>query len=117
MEAKLHSFFDIFDTGVEDAQGNIQVNKIVIPVIQRDYAQGRTSPEIARVRKRFLDSLYRAVTEEPVTLDFIYGDIDREQFWSLAKFKYPTHQISFHTISALDTLTFMGSEEVYGNKK
>lgn len=76
MEAKLHSFFDIFDTGVEDAQGNIQVNKIVIPVIQRDYAQGRTSPEIARVRKRFLDSLYRAVTEEPVTLDFVYGDID-----------------------------------------
>ena len=76
MEAKLHSFFDIFDTGVEDAQGNIQVNKIVIPVIQRDYAQGRTSPEIARVRKRFLDSLYSAVTEEPVTLDFVYGDID-----------------------------------------
>ena len=26
---------------------------------------------------RFLDSLYRAVTEAPVTLDFIYGDIDQ----------------------------------------
>ena len=76
MEAVIHSFFDIFTKGVEDEQGTIQVNKIVIPIIQRDYAQGRTAPEIARVRKRFLDSLYKAVTEKPVTLDFIYGDID-----------------------------------------
>lgn len=34
-----------------------------------------------------------------------------------AKFKCPTHQISFHTVSALDTLKFIGSEVVYGNKK
>ena len=32
------------------------------------------------------------------------GKISRAAFWELAKFKYPTHQISFHTISALDTL-------------
>jgi hypothetical protein len=31
---------------------------------------------------------------------FIDGKITRDAFWSLAKFKYPTHQISFHTISA-----------------
>ena len=49
--------------------------------------------------------------------NFIDGKISREAFWELAKFKYPTHQISFHTISALDTLKFLGSEEVYGNKK
>ena len=49
--------------------------------------------------------------------DYMDGSITREQFWVLAKFKYPTHQISFHTISALDTLTFVGSEAVYGNKK
>ncbi|NSG81336.1 DUF3990 domain-containing protein, partial [Blautia schinkii] len=30
---------------------------------------------------------------------------------------YPTHQISFHTISALDTLKFAGSEVIYGEKK
>ena len=41
----------------------------------------------------------------------------RAAFWELVKFKYPTHQISFHTISALDTLTFVGSEVVYGDKK
>lgn len=32
--------------------------------------------ETDRVRMRFLDSLYQAVTESPITLDFIYGDID-----------------------------------------
>lgn len=34
-----------------------------------------------------------------------------------ARFKCPTHQISFHTISALDTLKFAGSEVIYGEKK
>ena len=38
--------------------------------------------------------------------DFIDERIDREQFWVMVKFKYPTHQISFHTARALDTLTF-----------
>ena len=49
--------------------------------------------------------------------NFIDGKISREAFWELVKFKYPTHQISFHSISALDTLKFIGSEAVYGNKK
>ena len=49
--------------------------------------------------------------------NYMDGKISRAAFWELAKFRYPTHQISFHTISALDTLTFIGSEVVYGNKK
>ena len=48
--------------------------------------------------------------------NFIDGKISRAAFWELVKFKYPTHQISFHTISALDTLKFIGSETVYGKK-
>lgn len=62
------------------------------------------------------------IVEEPMADDTIYnyiqnyidGKISRAAFWELAKFKYPTHQISFHTVSALDTLTFVGSEVVYG---
>lgn len=46
---------------------------------------------------------------------FVDGRISREAFWALAKFNRPTHQISFHTVSALDTLTFEGSERVYGS--
>ena len=38
--------------------------------------------------------------------DFIDKRIDREKFWVMVKFKYPTHQISFHTARALDCLTF-----------
>ncbi|MGN1165651.1 MAG: DUF3990 domain-containing protein [Lachnospiraceae bacterium] len=49
--------------------------------------------------------------------NFIDNKISRVAFWELAKFNHPTHQISFHTISALNTLTFLGSEEVYGHKK
>ena len=44
--------------------------------------------------------------------DFIDGEIDREQFWSLAKFKYPIHQISFHTLRAIECLKFIDSEVV-----
>ena len=52
------------------------VQKIIIPIIQRDYAQGRTTSAIRRVRENFLSALYSAVTEKPIVLDFIYGDLD-----------------------------------------
>ena len=77
MSATLHSFMEIFDPFEED-QKMVQLNKIVIPIIQRDYAQGRSGTEITRIRERFLESLFKAVTEKPVTLDFVYGDIDDE---------------------------------------
>ena len=65
------------------------------------------------------------IVEGPMADDTIYnyiqnymdGKITRAAFWELAKFKYPTHQISFHTISALDTLHFIGNEAVYGKKE
>lgn len=41
--------------------------------------------------------------------DFIRGNITREAFWVLVKFKYPTHQIVFCTEKALKTLEFEGS--------
>ncbi len=68
MLESLQTFMNIFDGAV---------NKIVIPKLQRDYAQGRDTPEIQRVRERFLDALYKAVTtDENVTLDFVYGDLN-----------------------------------------
>jgi hypothetical protein len=45
--------------------------------------------------------------------DYIYGNITKEQFWALAKFRYPTHQISFHTIAALSCIKFERSEVIY----
>ena len=62
------------------------------------------------------------IVEGPMADDTIYnylqnyldGKISRVAFWELVKFKYPTHQISFHTLSALDCLKFVRSEVVYG---
>ena len=55
------------------------------------------------------------IVEGPMADDTIYnyvqgfmdGKYSREAFWELAKFKYPTHQISFHTARALTTLKFL----------
>lgn len=44
--------------------------------------------------------------------DYIDGTITREQFWSMARFKYPTHQIVFCTEEAIKCLNYRGYEEV-----
>ena len=44
--------------------------------------------------------------------DFVDGKITRAAFWELAKFKKPTHQISFHTAKALSALKFLKGYEV-----
>lgn len=52
------------------------------------------------------DQIYNYIT------DYLDGVITREQFWVLAKFKYPTHQINFCTQDALKCLKFIACEEV-----
>ncbi|SHJ88804.1 DUF262 domain-containing protein [Epilithonimonas mollis] len=49
--------------------------KIVIPLIQRDYAQGRKSEKITAIRTKFLNSIKSALQDENgnLELDFIYG--------------------------------------------
>lgn len=44
--------------------------------------------------------------------DYMDGIITREQFWALARFKYPTHQINFCSDAALKCLEFLSWEEV-----
>lgn len=55
-----------------------KVDSIQIPLLQRDYAQGRE--EVAEVRRQFLNSIKRALLEEhpsqPLDLDFIYGNFE-----------------------------------------
>lgn len=52
------------------------------------------------------DQIYNYVS------DYMDGILTREQFWVLAKFKYPTHQINFCTPAALKCLEFVSCEEV-----
>lgn len=54
-----------------------EINKIEIPIIQRDYAQGRPDGVVPRIRSAFLDVLHRALTcGENVSLDFVYGEVN-----------------------------------------
>ena len=63
----------------KDILNGEEIKGITIPIVQRDYAQGRTSPNVNRIRERFLKVLYKSlVNEEPITLDFIYGSKDEE---------------------------------------
>lgn len=48
--------------------------------------------------------------------NFVDKKISRAAFWELAKFKKPTHQISFHTEKALGALKFVRGYEVYDEK-
>lgn len=71
----LNTFIDIFNNDFEVDEETVRLKKIEIPIIQRDYAQGRIDPEVNRIRMRFLDSLHQAILTDPITLDFVYGDI------------------------------------------
>ncbi len=64
----------------ENELSSLPLNMIEIPIIQRDYAQGRDIPEVNRIRKRFLSALYSSLTEKKnMKLDFIYGYINEDK--------------------------------------
>jgi len=55
----------------------LKEHKIEIPIIQRDYAQGRKDKE--EVRDNFLNALFQSInTNASIQLDFIYGSIEKE---------------------------------------
>ena len=73
-----YSFLDILrkEIHVENDAGNesLYLDKIEIPMIQRDYAQGRTRE--SEIRSRFLHAIFEVLTsgsEEILEMDFIYG--------------------------------------------
>ena len=71
------NFIDLFDKELEIDGKKVKISKIIIPKIQRDYAQGREKVE--RIRNNFLNALYNAIKDKPITLDFIYGEIDENR--------------------------------------
>lgn len=49
-------------------------DKVEIPIIQRDYAQGRVTKEVNKIRKNFIGHLVDNLLEgNPIELDFVYG--------------------------------------------
>lgn len=75
MDTQAITFINIFTRKFINDQN---IRGIEIPIIQRDYAQGRETKEVTRLRERFVNVLFNALAgqpEEPVKLDFIYGNI------------------------------------------
>ena len=71
-----------FDSPINFVQLIQKCNQICIPMIQRDYAQGRETQ--SEIRDEFLGVLHAALTSEngsgssPLNLDFIYGSTINE---------------------------------------
>jgi hypothetical protein len=56
--------------------------KVSIPKIQRDYAQGREGKEY--IRRLFLKELKECLDEgKPLSLDFVYGNIEEDKYFPL----------------------------------
>lgn len=67
------TFLGLFDEPIGDRPA---ITKIEIPIIQRDYAQGRADEEVSALRDRFLDRVIEAATtDRHMGLDFVYGDV------------------------------------------
>ncbi len=74
MRSYVTSYNALFARRAPDAPA---VERIEIPLIQRDYAQGREGGMVERIRTSFLNVLHDAVTGgERVSLDFVYGDVE-----------------------------------------
>lgn len=60
----------------------IEDQKVEIPIIQRDYAQGRIDKK--EVRQNFLRALFESInSNKPIKLDFIYGSVVNGSFQPL----------------------------------
>ena len=77
IDSKKYTLIDLF----RDTEGGGEaLNGIEIPLIQRDYAQGRDMPKVEDIRRRFVGALKKAlINNEPITLDFVYGEIDNNR--------------------------------------
>lgn len=75
MENNLRSLSSLFTEPLRLETGNVNINSVLIPKIQRAYAQGRRSE--AGIREGFLTELFSALVEDKrKELNFIYGSVD-----------------------------------------
>ncbi len=67
------TFYKVFGTSLSSGL----IDSIEIPMVQRDYAQGRKTKEVNRIRDQFVRAIENALLgDEPIMLDFIYGNIE-----------------------------------------
>ena len=88
-KGKIYSFYEL-----------LKSNKIEIPIIQRDYAQGRKDKK--KIRHNFLNALYESINkEEQIMLDFVYGSNTEDAFQPLDGQQRLTTLFLLHWYAAL----------------
>ena len=85
---KTYTFRELLSGDLTVEGSDLLIHSVVIPMIQRDYAQGRKNNDAERVRQNFLDVLHEKLLEPdpstPLTLDFVYGSVnERGEFTPL----------------------------------
>ena len=72
-----YSFLDLFSADIAiNAETKGKVGNVVIPMIQRPYAQGRPDPRSTSVRDTFLNQIFESLEKgETLDLNFIYGNV------------------------------------------
>jgi hypothetical protein len=79
MNTREYTFQSLFGSTFKFEDSSITLYQIEIPIIQRDYAQGRKNEEVKRIRERFLDALFQSIVgNKHITLDFVYGDVSKD---------------------------------------
>lgn len=78
MTPELYTFKNLIGSSFPiNEESSVTIENIIIPRIQRDYAQGRIGKSENMVRERFLNALYDAIqNKKSITLDFVYGDVE-----------------------------------------
>ncbi len=82
----LTSFSQLFGRPIN---GHV-IREIEVPLIQRDYAQGRKTENVNRIRENFVDTLCNALLPGAfiIDLDFVFGDVEETEGEDQGKF-YP----------------------------
>lgn len=78
-------FKEIFEKEFsEKEEYTVKIGKIVIPELQRDYAQGRKIANVNGIRENLLNDIKNAIqSKKELTLDFIYGKIQGENHYKM----------------------------------
>ncbi len=81
--SKLYTFHELMTDGLvvkhDGKEARCKINRILIPMIQRPYAQGRKSQK--SIREKFLHDIFAALANndvEKLELNFIYGTFIKE---------------------------------------
>ena len=81
MKGYFSSYVSLFD---DHEDGRPPIDRMRIPLFQRDFAQGRPDAASREIRTQFLEALLTAVAGgDPIGLDFIYGKIANTVFYPL----------------------------------